>query len=150
MRFGVMCVFATALAGSVAACEGMVDVHGNAPPQERLDMIKTGLSSRDDVAALLGSPSSTSLFGDNSWYYISNRFESWAFMAPDEVGRLVVVIDFDNDGHVADIRKLTLNNAREVAMSDRETPTVGHDLGVLEQLLGNVGRFNNQSKDKAE
>lgn len=148
MRFGVMCIFAATLAGSVAACESMVDVHGNAPATERLDMVKVGIFTRDDVAALLGSPSSTSLFGDDSWYYISNRFETWAFTAPKEVERQVVAIEFDTSGYVADVRRLTLDDARNVSMSDRETPTVGHDLGILEQLLGNVGRFSNQSKEQ--
>lgn len=148
MRFGVMCIFAAALAGSVAACESMVDVHGNAPAPERLDMVKVGVFTRDDVSALLGSPSSTSMFGDDNWYYISNRFETWAFTRPKEVERQVVAIEFDASGYVADVRRLTLDDARNVSMSDRETPTVGHDLGILEQLLGNVGRFSNQSKEQ--
>ena len=33
-----------------------------------------------------------------------------------------------------------LDDGQDVAMSDRETPTRGRELTILEQLLGNVGR----------
>ena len=142
MRSFMKSLLVTALVGTTAACESTIDVHGNAPPPERLEMVKIGHFTRDDVAGLLGTPSSTEPFGDDSWYYISSRFESWAFFAPKEIEREIVAIDFDRSGYVSDIRKLSMENGKQISMVERETPTEGHDLGILEQLLGNVGRFN--------
>jgi hypothetical protein len=31
--------------------------------------------------------------------------------------------------------------SQEVTLVSRQTPTAGHKLSILEQLLGNVGRF---------
>jgi hypothetical protein len=33
-----------------------------------------------------------------------------------------------------------------VAMVDRVTPTHGNDLTLMQQVLGNLGRFNNPNK----
>ena len=33
------------------------------------------------------------------------------------------------------------DDLREVGMVDRTTPTAGKDLSVLDQLIGNLGRF---------
>lgn len=146
MRSFMKSLLVTALVGTTSACESTIDVHGNAPPPERLEMVKIGHFTRDDVAGLLGTPSSTEPFGDDSWYYISSRFETWAFFAPKEIEREIVAIDFDRRGYVSDIRKLSLDAGKQVFMVARETPTEGHDLGLLEQLLGNVGRFNTSRK----
>ncbi len=34
-----------------------------------------------------------------------------------------------------------------VAYVNRSTPTAGHEFGVLEQIFGNVGRFNGKDPD---
>lgn len=146
MRSSFIGLLAGVMAVATAACTTTVDQHGNAPPPERLEMIKVGRFTRGDVAETLGTPSNTSTFGDDTWYYISNKVESWAFLKPEEIERQVVAIDFDRQGRVKSIRKLSLDDGTAITMASKETPTAGHDLGVLEQLLGNVGRFSNSSK----
>lgn len=138
------------LLGTATACEPVVDLRGNLPSPERLAEIKPGRFTKNDVTALLGTPASTSVFGDDRWYYISSKIETVAFFKPEELERQVVVIDFDRSGTVTDIRKLTLQDGKDVTMVARETPTAGRDLSVLEQLLGNVGKFNSKAKDDAQ
>lgn len=139
-----------ALLGAATACEPVVDLRGNLPAPERLAEVKPGHFTKDDVTALLGTPASTSVFGDDRWYYISSKIETVAFFKPEELEREVVVIDFDHTGTVTDIRKLTLQDGQDVTMVARETPSAGRDLSVLEQLLGNVGKFNSKGKDDAQ
>ena len=139
-----------ALVGAVTACDPVVDLRGNLPNPERLVEIKPGRFTKQDVTALLGTPASTSVFGDDRWYYISAKIETVAFLKPEELEREVVVIDFDRTGLVTDVRKLTLADGKDVSMVSRETPSAGRDMSVLGQLLGNVGRFNSKPKDDAE
>jgi len=136
--------------GVTTACEPVVDLRGNLPAPERLAEVKPGRFTKSDVSALLGTPASTSVFGDDRWYYISSKIETVAFFKPEELERQVVVIDFDRSGTVTDIRKLTLQDGKDVTMEARETPSAGRDLGVLEQLLGNIGKFNSKPKDDAQ
>ena len=35
-----------------------------------------------------------------------------------------------------------MDDANEVVLVERETPTSGSELSVIEQFIGNIGRFN--------
>ena len=126
----------------MAACTPALEQHGNLPDPDRLAQIKPGAQSRDDVAKLLGTPSSVGVFDGETWYYIASRTESFAFYDPKVLDRQVVAIDFDQRGVVKGVRRYGLKDGRKVAIIDRVTPTGGRKLTFLEQILGNFGRFN--------
>lgn len=134
-------LLSTMLLLGIAGCEPDVAQTGAQPSPERLAQVKVGLT-KSDVLALIGSPSSTTTFGDNTWYYIGTRIEYVAFFTPDELDRQILEIDFDKTGTVSRIHNLTKANGQDVAISDQQTPTAGRELGFFEQLVGNVGRFN--------
>jgi outer membrane protein assembly factor BamE (lipoprotein component of BamABCDE complex) len=138
-----------ALFGAVTACSPNLDLRGNQPLPENLSAVKSGRLTKSDVASLIGTPATTSLFGDDHWYYISSRVETWAFFKPEEQERQVVVIDFSPSGVVSNVRKLGLADGTDIAMAPGETPAAGKELSLLEQLIGNVGKFNSAAKDKA-
>ncbi|MEO5373468.1 MAG: outer membrane protein assembly factor BamE [Alphaproteobacteria bacterium] len=149
MRNNLAAIAAIAIvvvAGTLGACSPTMENRGNLPTAELLSQIRPGTQGKDDIGALLGSPSSTSLFGEETWYYISSREEKVAFLRPTELERKVVAIRFGSDGKVRDVRTYGLEDGREVSPVDRETPSAGNDVTILQQFLGNVGRFN---KDKA-
>lgn len=129
------------------ACTPRIATHGNLPDPEKLAEIVPGKVSRDEVAEILGSPSSIAAFNQETWYYISERMETTAFLAPDVIERKVVVVRFDDKGVVASVETLGLGDGRSVELVDRTTPSAGNEMTVLEQLLGNMGRFN-ASTDK--
>lgn len=141
-RFSISLLLVSALTGLSTGCTPTTDIRGNVPPPERLAEISPGKMTKNDVMALLGSPSNTSTFGDSTWYYISATFETWAYEAPKETERQVVKIDFDTAGKVTDIKTLGLKDGKEIDLITRETPAPGRDLSILEQFLGNVGRFS--------
>lgn len=131
-----------AVAFGVAACAPMVDTRGNLPSAERLSKITPGVQTRDEIAGLLGTPSNTSPFGEEVWYYVSSRTETVAFFAPKEVERTVVAVHFDDRGVVREVRSYGLAEGQPVDPVDRVTPTAGNEMNVLQQILGNVGRFS--------
>ena len=126
----------------LAACAARVDSRGNLPDPDGVAEIAAGALSRDQVAELLGSPSSISTFDGEAWYYISKRTESLAFFEPDVSERKVVIVRFDRNGLVNGIETLGLEHGREIKPVERETPTAGNELTILDQLIGNFGRFN--------
>lgn len=149
MSVRVSRLFMALVATSVlSACNSIIDVRGNRPLPQSLDQIVPGKVTKSDVVALIGTPASTSLFSDDQWFYISSRFETWAFFQPVELDREVIEIDFDRAGTVSAVQRLGLDDGREVAMIPRETPAPGKELTVLEQILGNVGRYNKPIDDK--
>lgn len=132
---------------AAAGCSARIDSRGNQPDPDRLGEIAPGEHNRDDVADILGSPSSVAMFGDETWYYISKRTETLAFLAPEVTERQVVVIRFDRQGIVNDIGYLGLDDEREIEFVERETPTAGNEISLIDQLLGNIGRFGGEGDE---
>jgi len=133
---------AVAAALLLAGCSTTVDQRGNLPDEAKLELIRPGVTSKDTVSQLLGTPSSVSTFDNKTWYYISDRTEQFAFFKPKLIDQQVVAVSFDENGVVQDVTHRGMEDRREVSMSTRVTPTPGRELGLMEQLVGNLGRFN--------
>jgi outer membrane protein assembly factor BamE (lipoprotein component of BamABCDE complex) len=129
------------LALALGACEQSVQVRGNIPDAEVISKIDPGTHSRVDVASLLGSPSTVSTFEDSKWYYIGQKTTQFAFFEPEVLERKVVVISFNDAGYVVDTRTYGLEDGKIIDPVGRITPTEGRELSVIQQLLGNLGRF---------
>lgn len=127
-----------------AGCQETIDVRGFVPDDESLSRVQVGLQQKEDVRDLLGTPSTITPFGDETWLYISRRTSSMAFFNPSVLSQQVVAIVFDERGIVSDVRKLEFTDGKLVDHVARVTPSPGKELTFLEQLLGNVGRFNRQ------
>ncbi|MGE5515844.1 MAG: outer membrane protein assembly factor BamE [Bacteroidota bacterium] len=138
--------FAIALSLFAGACTPTVDLRGNLPSPESLAQIQPGKTTRDEVQTLLGTPSTTATFGGESWQYISARTETTAFFKPEVKERKVVSISFDRSGLVKDVLQRGLEDGVDVKAVERETPTAGKELSILEQLVGNVGKFSKDAK----
>ncbi len=130
---------------ALAACEGKLATHGDPIDEVELARVRPGISTRADVVAALGSPSSVPLFDNNAWYYISDREQTIAFLAPESIERQVLTIRFDDQGVVSSVEQFGLERGREVDVVSRETPSFGQSPTIIQQMLGNLGRFNKQS-----
>ena len=129
------------LALILAACAPMVDQRGNLPDPTKLASIQPGVTTKEAVSKLLGTPSSISTFNDKTWYYISKKTKRISFWDPEVLDQQVLAIKFDDAGIVADMRIYGLENARAIVPDPNSTPTSGRELTILQQLLGNIGRF---------
>ena len=138
-----MCRFAAigALLFALFACSASEHVDGQLPNPEKLSAVKVGVHSRDDVAKLIGSPSTIPLFDDDNWYYIKRITQQVAFFEPVLLDQKVVAIVFDKKGTVAEIAFYHEEDGHNITMVERLTPTQGRKLSVWEQLLSNFGRM---------
>ena len=132
---------AASLAVPLMACHGPIQVHGNEPDPQAVTQIIPGHSTKADVTGLLGSPTSTATFDPDTWYYVSRRMVGSSFSNPTLVSQKVYIVEFDNQGVVKDFQT-RLNDAPSIDMITRTTPAPGRELGLMQQLLGNFGRFN--------
>lgn len=135
-------LFAAGLSALLAACAPKVDVRGNMPDPERLAEIAPGEMSRQEVREILGTPSSVAVFDQETWFYVSQKTETLAFFEPEIKERKVVILKFDPQGMVSDIRTLSAKDGKKIMPIDRKTPTAGSEFGFIEQIFGNIGRFN--------
>jgi outer membrane protein assembly factor BamE (lipoprotein component of BamABCDE complex) len=130
-----------AVAVLIAACSPIIDSRGNLPDAEDLEKIRVGVSSRDEVATVLGSPSAVATFDPNTWYYISKRTETVAFFRPDVLDQNVLTVRFDDAGLVREIVRTGKDAAEPIEPIERVTPTSGQSFSLFQQLFGNLGRF---------
>ena len=125
----------------LAACTPMQATRGNIVEDYRMAEIVPGVSSRTNVLQSLGSPTTVAPFDDNVWYYIGQKTEKRGIFDPKVVDKKVVVVAFNEEGVVQTVDKVD-SDMIDVPRVRRKTPTSGNDITVMEQLIGNVGRFN--------
>jgi outer membrane protein assembly factor BamE (lipoprotein component of BamABCDE complex) len=135
-------VTALSAAVALAGCGATVEQRGNLPPPDEMAEIHPGKTTKDEVAKILGTPSSVGVFNDKSWYYISLRTKQVAFFKPDVLDQEVYIVDFNDKNVVKAVDHKTLKDGREIAPVGRATPAPGRELTFLEQIIGNLGRFN--------
>ncbi|MAK59398.1 MAG: cell envelope protein SmpA [Ponticaulis sp.] len=102
--------------------------------------VKPGEDTRSTVLATLGSPSTSSLFNDDTWIYLSATRERFAFYHPRVVSREITAIRFNEEDVVEEVLQYDETDGRVIQYASRETATRGRQLGLLEQIFGNVGR----------
>ena len=129
-----------ALVGT-GACTPLTTYTGFQSVDAKPTDIKAGEDTKSTVLTKLGSPSATSTFDPNLWYYITQVTERIAFYNPRVASREVVAMNFDKDNErVLAVNSYTLKDGKVISFNGRETPTRGRELTILEQLLGNVSR----------
>lgn len=136
-----MALFGLALV-ALGACTEIVRNHGYTPSEEDLATIAVGKDTRDTVAFKVGRPSAGGLMQDGGWYYVQSRWSHRGASAPKEVDRQVVAVSFDPRGRVSNIERFGLADGQVVALSRRVTDTNIKGIGLIRQLMGNLGRFN--------
>ena len=131
---------------TLTSCAPAVEQRGNLPTAEKLSEIHAGTTTKDEVAKILGTPSSVSVFNnDKSWYYISRRTAQTAFFDPAVLDQQVYIVKFDDQGVVKAVDHKALEDGQAITPVARATPAPGRELSFLEQLIGNLGKFNSSS-----
>ena len=113
---------------------------GNAVDPEALTQIRPGVQTRQDVQALLGSPTARGTFDEDNWYYISaqTRVQPGRFLQVQD--QRIVAIAFNEQGVVTNIREIGQDEGQNVQMVERITPVPGTERSFLQALFGNLGR----------
>lgn len=125
-----------------SACSSDIFIthNGNMPSNERISQVRVG-QSRSEVHQILGTPSSVVSLDKNTWIYMSSDIKRVAFFSPQEVGRDVLTIRFNDQNQVAQIDRLTKKDGKEIQVSTDKTETLGHNPGFFRKYFGGVGQF---------
>ena len=117
-------------------------LRGNRVDADQLKELVPGTSTRADVTALIGSPTAKATFDDNTWLYISELTRPQIAHTQKVLGQGVVVLSFNEQGVLQDIKTLNQDDSVPVSVVARSTPSPGTEASFLQQLFGNIGRFN--------
>ncbi len=133
-------ILAISAAALITACSPIRQYHGYQAEASSLPQdVEPGEDTRSTVLARLGTPSTKSIFDDNTWYYMSATYASFAYLQPRVERRNIVAIKFDDDDIVSEILEYNADDGEIIQYARRETATRGRQLGLLEQIFGNAG-----------
>ena len=145
MRYVCCYVFLGILLIFLASCAPEQQIRGVSIKKHQLDRLITNQTTKQEVLDILGSPSSVTSFGDNVWYYIIQKRLKKAFFKADIQEYIAYELTFTEQNILQNITTYDQNDTRSIEFLQNTTPTVGTETSVIQQLLGNVGKFNTQT-----
>ncbi|HEY3848509.1 MAG TPA: outer membrane protein assembly factor BamE [Acetobacteraceae bacterium] len=116
-------------------------VRGNHPDADQLKELTPGTSTKQDVTALIGSPTARATFDDNTWLYIGEMTQKRVGETPAVVSQKVVIATFNDAGVLEHVDVKDKADAMPVSVIARTTPSPGTEAGFFQQLFGNIGKF---------
>ncbi len=138
VRLPLRAALVLALVAGIAACAPTTRIHGFVPSEADVARITPGIDDTFTVEEVLGRPSASGLLSDGSWFYVQSTVESFTYNAPRVVDRTVLAVSFDANGIVQGINRYGIEDGRVINLTTRTTETSGRQMGVLEQLFGNI------------
>ncbi len=129
-------------ASSCSAIESPHQLRGNHVDADLIKELVPGTSTKSDATSLLGSPTAKGAFDDNTWIYISATTRTRVGRLPGITSQDVTTLTFDQGGVLRNVKHLNQDDGLDVAVVGRATPSPGSEASFLQQLLGNVGKFN--------
>lgn len=117
-------------------------VRGNRVDADQLKELTPGTSTRADVIAALGSPTMHASFDDNTWLYIGMITRPRIGGTQVVEKQNVVVLTFDDRGVLSGVQNKNEEDSLPVSVVARTTPSPGSEASFVQQLFGNIGRFN--------
>jgi len=140
-RHGSRAFVAVALAGAAlaAGCAPIRDHQGYLVDDPLVAAIQPGVDNRDSVAGTLGRPTFVGQFDQRDWYYVSRDTRQLAFNMPRPSAQTVLHVRFDAAGNVESVRRSGLEYVANIQPTDEETPTLGSERSLFQELFGNIG-----------
>ena len=148
-RFGMMFwLVAYGVILFVASCAPIIKTNGEILPDDKVQSLRVGVLKKEDVRAVLGTPTAVSTFDPSIWHYIGQKVEQQPFGGPKLLEQKIVIVSFDDQGVLDAFAMRGTDAYREIHYESQATPTAGHKLSAIEQLLGNYGRMSSLPNDQ--
>jgi outer membrane protein assembly factor BamE (lipoprotein component of BamABCDE complex) len=125
----------------ISGCASFRDHQGYLVDEQLVSAIQPGIDNRDSVAGTLGRPTFTGQFDrdQRDWYYVSRDTRAAAFTMPRPSAQTTLHIRFDAAGNVESVQRTGVELAVNINPDNRETPTLGRNRSLLQELFGNIG-----------
>ncbi len=134
-------MIAAMLSAGLAGCANETYTQGYLLDEQALATVKPGMDAQQ-VLQVMGTPSTVSTVGNQTWYYISEKVEvKLQFMGPRIVDRRVVAINFTKNLKVEKVADYGMQDGVVFDFISRTTPTSGNELTMVRQLMRATGQM---------
>lgn len=132
----------------LTGCTPIVDNRGYEVDSRDFKQLIPGQTTKQAVEEAFGSPSTISAFKPETWFYISKQTETKAFLTPTTTDLTIYEVSFNDADIVAKVVERKGEQAREIKPIKRETPSSGHQNGLLREMFSNFGRISSKGESK--
>ncbi len=130
----------------LSSCVSRLDKHGYMFDLSDHDLLQEGVTSKEKLLHIMGSPTIISDLSDNeAWIYFSEKVEHFLFFIPKITERELLVVRFDETGLVKEIKKIDLNDEdKKLQFVTNYTAVESHKAGFFKSIFSNVGQVKPQ------
>ncbi len=130
-----------------SSCIKTIHTSGHLFEEKEIAALKK-IQNKEELENLLGSPTTVSEFGQETWYYITSKKESIAFLKENLIEQNIIAVAFKKNGIVDNIIYYSEKDAKHNHEIVSEVTIVkGNDSTTTQQFFGNIGRFNKSKKE---
>jgi outer membrane protein assembly factor BamE (lipoprotein component of BamABCDE complex) len=106
--------------------------------------------NKNDLETILGTPTSTSMFGQETWYYITTRKEKTAFLEPKIIEQNIIEISFNPNNSINRVARYTEKNANPLSLVEEYTVSKGTESNTVQKFFYNAGRFRDNKQEEQQ
>lgn len=129
----------------VCGCISQEQNYGYEKDVHSISKLKINNSSKENVIALLGSPSTISSLDENIWYYINVKTIKKSILKPKVVAQDVLKLTFKNN-ILKKIEEHSNKTKKYIKFNESKTKVEGNETNLIKDTLYNMGRFNKDRK----
>lgn len=107
-------------------------------------LIQEGITSKERVLKIMGSPTIISDFDEEAWIYYSEDVKKLLFFLPDIEKREILVLKFDKFNVVNKLQKIDLADGAKINFISDYTNVDSHKTGIFKSFFSNVGQVRPQ------
>ena len=144
-------IFLFIILACASGCASQIEVNGYGFSGSKHEDIVAGKTTRDEVRANLGSPTTVGDIGDyKKDYYISRKTEGKSFWKPKVLEQQVLIFLYDKTDKVVLIEELTLDDSKNILFSEKHTKLPGNEITAMQQIMNNLGKYNNPAAQQEQ
>lgn len=108
------------------------------------EAIEEGVTGRDEVRRIMGSPSFVAGLDGEIWLYFAQDIEKFLFFKPKVVERRIFLLGFDDFGVVSRLENYDLDDEKKVKFARAKTEVKSTKQGFFKSIFSNVGQVSPQ------
>jgi outer membrane protein assembly factor BamE (lipoprotein component of BamABCDE complex) len=130
----------------LTSCVSRLEKHGYMFDMSDYQMVQDGVTSKERVSKLMGSPTLVASFDDDEvWIYYAEDVNHFLFFKPKIVERKILALRFNKSDVVSELRNIGLaNEFREMNFATNHTEVDDHQRGLFKSFFGNIGQIKPQ------
>ena len=130
---------------TVSSCVSRVDKMGYIFELSDHDILQEGITSKERVLKIMGSPTLISDFDSEVWIYYSEDVKNFLFFKPEVTERNVLVIKFNDAEIVKEMKRINFSDeVKKLNFVSNYTTVDSHKTGFFKSIFSNVGQIKAQ------